>query len=80
MPNLSPRALYRLSLWIVLLWLHGCGGSKQEPVDPEKALDAICAAAAVPVPDSASDDIKQANAATRAACAARRAIAKDGGG
>jgi hypothetical protein len=79
MIHITPRAILRTAVWVALLWLNGCGGSKQEPIDPEKALDAICAAASVPVPDSASDDIKQANAATRAACAARRAVAQDGG-
>lgn len=75
----SPRALFRLTLWIVLLSLGGCGGSKPPPADVEKTIDAICAAAAVPVPDSASDELKQANAATRAACAARKVLAKDAG-
>lgn len=75
----SPRALFRLTLWVILLSLGGCAGSKQEPVDAEKAIDAACAAAAVPLPESASEEAKQINAAVKALCAAGKVLAKDGG-
>lgn len=76
MTHITPRAIYRIGLWIVLLSLGGC---RSEP-DPKTQMDALCAAVQVPPPESASNDVKAAHATALAICAARSALEKDGGG
>jgi len=75
MPNISPRAIYRTAAWVFLLWLHGCGGSKPEPA----RIEAVCAAAAVPLPEGAAQDARDIRDAILRLCAAGKVLGKDGG-